>query len=355
MAETITEEELVSRFGTQSQKEYFQEHGKLDGSYKQNILAKAEKYCNVRQLRNGNYSLTKQRSVPINPEYIKSATGLYQYTCPLILDYIMNSSYEKTIVGTVSLAEKSKIVSEYYKSIKGKPDLAIDSFKLNEAMAYDYLKHMTTSLNYYIEQTLKYLKQMQLIIYNSRHLVMRSNARVVGTANGKVEVQFVNQKPSLATDEEMAAYKDAVEQADIYAETKNASERYYSDKAEKWRERFHGVLNQYGITNVVEVYEIWTLHPDKCQEYRNAFEEDINVLIRGLSKEFKNKLCNNAANRIDNIDLDEMKLTYNFLSRVCLGNPNLGKRIETKLKRIQAEDSSSMVTFKKYGIRGDTA
>ena len=106
---------------------------------------------------------------------------------------------------------------------------------------------------------------------------MRSNARVVGTANGKVEVQYVNQKPSLATDEEMAAYKDAVEQADIYAETQNASERYYSDKAEKWRERFHGVLNQYGITNVVEVYEIWTLHPDKCQEYRNAFEEDINV------------------------------------------------------------------------------
>jgi hypothetical protein len=49
MAETITEEELVSRFGTQNQKEYFQEHGKLDGGYKQKLLARAEKHCNVRQ------------------------------------------------------------------------------------------------------------------------------------------------------------------------------------------------------------------------------------------------------------------------------------------------------------------
>lgn len=358
MAETITEQELVERFGTEVHKKYYQEHGCIEDGYKQRLLSRAEKYCKVKQLKNGKYSLTKQKQVPLNPEYIKSATGLYQYTCPLILDYVMNSDskHDKAIVGTVSLAERSQIISEYYKSVKSKPDLTIESFNLNKMAAYDYLKHMTTSLNYYIEQTLKYLKQMQLIIYNSRHLVIRSAARAVGTPDGHTEVQYTLQTPSLATEDEMEIYKSAVEAADIYAETKNASERYYSDKAEKWNEKFHAVLNQYGIMNVCEVYEIWTIHPDKCMEYRNAFEHDNSKLVYGLSKEFKNKLCTNAANRVD---IDEMALTYNFLSRVCLGNPKIGKRIETKLKKIQREDNNSKVVLRKYGAnnesRGDTA
>ena len=123
MAETLTEQEFVERFGTERQKEYFAEHGKLQKSYKQSILQRAEKYCVVKQLKNGKYNITKQKQVPLNPDYIKSATGLYQYTCPLILDYILNSGKDKTVIGMVSLAQKSHIVSEYYKTVKQSPDL----------------------------------------------------------------------------------------------------------------------------------------------------------------------------------------------------------------------------------------
>ena len=110
-------------------------------------------------------------------------------------------------------------------------------------------------------------------------------------------------------------------------------------------DKFHAVLNQYGIMNVCEVYEIWTIHPDKCNEYRNAFEHDTSKLVYGLSKEFKSKLCNNAVNR----EIDEFELTYSFLSKVCLGNPKIGKRIENKLKKIQQEDNNSKVVLRKYG------
>lgn len=116
MAETLTEQEFVERFGTEKQKEYYAEYGTLQHSYKQKLIKRAEKYCVVKQLKNGKYSLTKQKQVPLNPDYIKSATGLYQYTCPLILDYILNSNSDKTIIGTVSLVQKSHIVSEHYKN-----------------------------------------------------------------------------------------------------------------------------------------------------------------------------------------------------------------------------------------------
>lgn len=345
MAERLTEKELVERFGTEAQKKYFKEHGSLDLGYKQNLLNRASKYCNIRQLKNGSYSLTKQKQVPIDPEYIKSATGLYQYTCPLILDYIMNCGKDKAIVGTVSLAEKSRIVSEYYCAIKSSPNQTADSFRLDEESTYDCLRHISDSLNYYIEQTLKYLKQMQLIVYTSNYLVVRNSIRQTIDANGNEKIERVKQKPTIATDEEMDIYRYAVEQADLYADTKKASERYYSSKAAKWNRKFHEILLQYGIINVTEVHEIWSMHPDKCQKYRNAFEQDNTKLILGLSKDFKTKLLDNASDRLKD-NFDEVKFTYDFLTRVCIGNSRVGKRIVDKIHNLK----SNSITFEVKGV-----
>lgn len=242
MAERLTEKELVERFGTEAQKKYFKEHGSLNYGYKQNLLNRASKYCSVKKLENGKYSLTKQKQVPV------SVTGLYQYTCPLILDYIMNSGKEKVNISTVSLAEKTHIVSEYYRTIKSYPDQIAKKFHLNEDSIYDFIKNISDSLGYYIGQTLKYLKQMELVDYTNNHFV----------------------------------------------------------------------------------YEIWSMHPDKCQKYRNAFEQDNTKLILGLSKDFKTKLLDNASGRLKD-NFDEVKFTYDFLTRVCIGNSRVGKRIVDKI------------------------
>lgn len=335
MAETLTEQEFVERFGTEKQKEYFAEHGTLQYSYKQKLIQRAEKYCTVKQLKNGKYSITKQKQIPLNPEYIKSATGLYQYTCPLVLDYILNSNSDKTIIGTVSLAQKSHIVSEHYKTVKHSPDLTSEAFKLNEEVSYDCIKHMADTLNYHIEQTLKYLKQMQLIVYTTNYLVFKSEFSQVVLDNGTVTTQRINYPPFIATDEEMKIYRKAVEEADIYAGTTKASERYYSKKAEEWNRRFHEVLLEYGITNMCEVYEIWTVHYDKCVEYRNMFENDIKKIVFNLAKDFKNKLITNALKRTTEIEIDEIELTYNFLTRLCIGNAQLNQRIVKKLQAIK--------------------
>lgn len=335
MAETLTEQEFVERFGTERQKEYFAEHGKLQKSYKQSILQRAEKYCMVKQLKNGKYSITKQKQVPLNPDYIKSATGLYQYTCPLILNYILNSGKDKTVIGMVSLAQKSHIVSEYYKTVKRSPDLTSQTFSLNESVAYDCIKHMADTLNYHIEQTLKYLKQMQLIVYTTNYLVFKSELRQAVNNDSTIETQRINYQPTIASDKEMEIYRKAVEEADIYAGTTKASERYYSKKAEEWNRRFHEVLLEYGITNMCEVYEIWTVHHDKCAEYRNMFENDIKKIVFNLAKDFKNKLITNALKRTTEIEIDEIELTFNFLTRLCIGNAQLNQRIVKKLQAIK--------------------
>lgn len=348
MAERITEKELVERFGTDAQKQHYFETGKLQDGYKQKLLNRASKYCSIRQLKNGDYSLTKQKQVPINPEYIKSATGLYQYTCPLILDYIMNNGKDKTILGTVSLAEKSKIISKHYQTLKSSPDKTAESFNLDEIATYDCLRHISDSLNYYIEQTLKYLKQMQLIIYTSNYLVIRNSLRQAINAQGKVLIEYNEDKGAIATDKEMDIYRFAVEQADIVAETKTASERYYSSKAEKWGSEFHRILSQYGIKNIVEVHEIWSMHQDKCQSYRSEFEKDINKLVLSLSKDFKKKLLDNASNRLKE-NFDEVKFTYDFLTRVCLGNSQLNKRIVDKIHNIKKNDKSVVLEISNRG------
>lgn len=341
MAETLTEQEFVERFGSETEKQLYKKNGELKKGYKQHLIKQAEKYCVVKQLKNGNYSLTKQKQVPLNPEYIRSATGLYQYTCPLVLDYILSSNNEKTVVGMVSLAQKSHIITEYYRTVKHSPDLTSQAFKLNEDISYDCIKHVADTLNYHMEQTLKYLKQMQLIVYTTNYLVFKSDFEQVVSDDGTITTQRINYKPAIATDEEMEIYRNAVEQADIYAETNKSSERYYSKKAERWNKKFHEILLKHSITNMCEVYEIWVVHRDRCIEYRNMFEGNIDKIIFNLTKDFKNKLVSNASKRMAEIEIDEIELTYNFLTRLCVGNSKLNQRIIKKLQTIKKTISTN--------------
>lgn len=144
----------------------------------------------------------------------------------------------------------------------------------------------------------------------------------------------------------------AVEQADIYAETKNASERYYSEKAQKWSKKFHELLLQHGIVKMCEAYEIWTVHPDRCVKYRKEFEQSTDKIIYGLAKDFKNKLITNAKKRIsdESAGIDEIELVYNFITRICIGNSTLNKRIKDKLKNIKFKSGLQETGYNEYDI-----
>lgn len=328
--EKISEQEFVERYGNAAQKEKYAAVGKLVGSNKRSVMNAANKYCTAVALPDGTYKITKQKKMAVTPDFIRTASGVYPFTCPLVLQYVMN--HDRSVIGTMSLSTSIKMMADYYGAINGNPEIVADVFRLEKRAVYDYLEHVTDSVNYYIRQTLDYLKQMQLILYTTSYIFIKGDASAVQDG-----VALRVQK-HIATSDDMMLYKSAVAEADAYAETKSASERYYSEKAKKWNAKMHELLSAQGIMNVFPVYEVWTVNKDKCREYRSQFDEE-DVLVTGLGKEFRQKVYDNAFKRLSKKprledEMADILLAYNFLSRICIGNPKLSLKTEEKIKKI---------------------
>ena len=339
--ERISEKNLVERFGTEKQKEKYEQDGKLTGSNKRGVLKSAQRYCTVTALGDGMYKLTNQKQVAVTPDMAKTASGIYAYTCPLIVQYVMDN--DKSILGKITLASNIKMIADYYSSINYNPSFTADEFNLDRTAVYSYLESTTKLINYYIEETLKCLKKMQLVFYKTNYLVVRGKSKLVSDG---AELSVAS---SIATEADLEIYKEAMRQADVCAETKNESERYFSSKSQKWNTKFCEVLNSNGIMNIYPVYEVYTIHKDWCEEYRKQFASD-DELIKGLGKEFKQKIYDNMLRRIDKgaisvDDSDVFLIAYDFLSKICIGNPKLSNKTKKIVDKIIAVQSTKKYTL----------
>lgn len=340
--EKISEKELVERFGNENQKEKYKSQGKLVGDNKRYILKAARRYCTVTPLENGMYKLTNQKPVAVTPDFPKTASGIYSYTCPLIVQYVMNN--DKSILGKISLATNIKMIADYYSSINYNPSFAADEFKLDRKAVYNYLENTTKLINYYIDETLKCLKKMQLVFYKTNYLVVKGKSKMI--VNGAE----LNVNSTIATEADLEIYKEAMREADVYAGTKNESERYFSAKSQAWSSKFYEILNSKDIMNVYPVYEVYTVHKDWCEEYRKQFAND-DELIKGLGKEFKQKIYDNMLKRIDKgkipeSDSDVFLIAYDFLSKICIGKPQLSHKTQSIIDKLIAVQSTKKYVLK---------
>ena len=341
--EKISEAELVQRYGTEAQIKKYESDGELKGYDKARILKRAAQYCTVFPMGNGEYKLTNFKKVPLTPEYIKTTKGLYKYTCPLILDYVLSNRKEgKVVLGKISLAQNIEMVSQYYCQMNYDLYATSDVLDLKLSVVYDYFNHVTESVNRYIMQTLEYLQKMNLIVFKKNYVFYWSNA----TPNG--EGFSVANKTTIATDETMQIYTDALRYADEMTGAKTTRDRYFSGKSSKWSNYFHEKLGANGIMNVFPVYEIYIVNADKCKLYRSEFASSAR-LMSGLGKELRENVYKNAEARSvkleDDCDVVDYLMACEFLSKICIGNPNLGKRLKLKMNEI-----SKMSRDHKYRI-----
>ena len=148
---------------------------------------------------------------------------------------------EKSILGKICLASNIDMIADYYTSINYNPSLAADEFNLDRKAVYNYLENTTKLINYYIDETLKCLKKMQLVFYKTNYLVVKGKSKMI------VDGAELNINSSIATEADLEIYKEAMREADVFAGTKNESERYYSTKSQNWSTKFYEILNNNGI------------------------------------------------------------------------------------------------------------
>jgi len=331
--EKISELELVQRYGTEAQIKKFETDGKLSGYNKKRVMERASQYCTVVPVGGGEYKLTNFKKVPLTPDYIKTTKGLYKYTCPLVMQHILDKSKDgKIILGMMSLAHSIDMVNRYYSIMNKDLHTTSDVLELQISLLYDYFDHVTGKINYYIRQTLDYLTKMNLVVYKKNYVFYWCKA----TPNG--EGFNVSGKTTIATDEDMKIYTEALKYADEMTGVKTDRDRRFSSKSGEWDRYYHEKLGSCNVMNVFPIYEIYIVNEKQCRLYRNEFMS-YDRLVMGLGKELRESVYDNAVKRIENPNMNfeeaDYLMAYEFLSKICIGNFSIGKRLLAKMDEIE--------------------
>lgn len=340
----ITEQDLVELFGSDSQKKSYEENGHFIGKNKKTLLTKVSKYCNIKDCGNRTYKISEVYKYPLPSNFNKMNNSLYQYIVPLLLTSLING-HDKNNKIDITLgkwAREINMINKNYNLVKYNKEDASKEIQYPIETINEFYSKADDMIEWYISNALDYLKSAGVIIWRDVYRINKeiSNEKIVIDENGTVCAD-ISIKSHQASEEEMEYYSKCVEIADQAAQIENASERYYSKKAQLFNNTLKRELYKRKIKCVYRTYEAYYINLDKCKFILSQFGKiNIDKTIKKFNDEFTTMLVGNAEKRFDKNpnkyiycnDKHDYKLCFQGLCEMTIDKNTeyLGNRIKEK-------------------------
>lgn len=299
----IKESELVQLFGSESQKNSYLEKGRFVGNYKTVLFKKINKYCEIKSINKRNskenlYEITKVYEYPLPANYDKMQKSIYKYLTPLILDNLVyqhdkNNCIEITVG---RWARNLYMVNRNYNLVKHNREDTSKETQIQLDIINEFYDKTDRMINWYITNTLDYLKSAGLIIWREVHqaVVEEIDDKSILDHEGNVEVN-INITTHQASKDEMDFYAQCIDIADQEANIEKASERYYSHKAKLFQEVLKRELYKRKIKCIYKAYEAYYINGQKCNALLSHFDDiKKREVIDNFNKDFSNLIIENA-------------------------------------------------------------
>lgn len=301
----LTEKELVELFGSETQKKSYSEHGRFVSNHKKTLLTKMEKYCNIKDLGNRTYKITKVHKYPLPNSLPKMQKSIYKYICPLILNYLIDNEYSEDRKIDITVGKWSReisMVNKNYNLVKYNKEDTSKETQYPIDLIYEFIEKTDDMLDHYITTALDYLKSAGLIIWREAY---RMNIEVSDTdgviidENGKVSLPLHIENHQ-ASEEDMKYYSKCISIADKEANINNYTERYYSKKSKRFNEVLKRELYRRKIKCVYKTYEAYYINAEKCEYILHQFEQtNRKKLIKEFNDDFTKMILENANKRFN--------------------------------------------------------
>ena len=297
---TISEEELVNIFATNSAKQKWSEQQSFKNKTAKNtVLDKARRYCQITDNKNQTYTIYRIYQNPLPAKWSKMNDGLYKYIIPLLLDVIDSDGQPSTIFTIGKWARAIDLVNPNYYIVKdNKEDYAPD-LNIDYKYVYDFYNHVDDMLSYYIKTALDYLKSATCVLTSECFYACFETGEVQQpNQDGYIE-HNLKTHIRMMTKEEVEFYAKCVEETDKAHNIINEQERYYSNRAAIW----HNTLNrklykERRIKFVFKSYMVTKMHEDRRKYIRSLYGTSSgNTLRKRLSTAFSEKIIDNADKR----------------------------------------------------------
>lgn len=340
----ITEKKLVELYGSDSQKKSYEDNGRFVSNYKKTLLTKMSRYCNIEELGNRMYKITKVYDYPLPANFNKMNKSLYQYIVPLLLTNLINGHDEnnKIDITVGKWAREINMVNRNYNLVKYNREDASKETQYSINTINEFYDKADDMIEWYITNALDYLKSAGLVIWREVYRVKEEISSGENTIdeNGNVHVD-ISIDNHQASEDEMTYYSKCVSIADKAAKIENASERYYSKKSKLFGEVLKRELYKKKIKCVFKTYEAYYVNLDKCNFVLKQFGKfKTDNLIGEFNKEFTNMLVGNAEKRYEKYPdkyisyaaKDDYTLCFQSLCEITVDKNTeyLGSRIKEK-------------------------
>lgn len=270
-----SEKTLVGMFASQKIKDDYIKKGKFTSSNKQRLLDKISRYCQIQDLGNGQYTISKIHPYPLPAKWALMNKPLYRDITPLLLHSLINGHDENNAITlTVGVwARELKMVNRNYPLIKSNKEDAAALLDMNLDSVFDFYDKADAAMEYYITNALNFLKNALCVYWTEVHYVVEEitdNTNVIDE-NGNItpNIRF---ETRIATDEEMDFYTSCMETADNALGITTDKERYYSKKSAEWSRIVRKELYNRKIKLVYKAYKGYYMHLDRCKYLLEQFE-----------------------------------------------------------------------------------
>lgn len=356
----ISEKKLVELYGSDSQKQSYLENGRFVSGYKNTLLKKLSRYCDIEDCGNRTYKISNVYNYPLPANFNKMNKSLYKYIVPLLLTSLIDGHdvNRKIDITLGKWAREINMVNRNYNLVKYNREDASKETQYPLSTINEFYDKADDMIDWYISNALDYLRAAGLIIWRQVHRVNQeiSSDKTIIDENGNIQIDITIDNHQ-ATEEEMTFYSECVAIADKAAGIENANERYYSKKSKIFSEVLKRELYKRKIKCVYKTYEAYYVNLDKCKFVLNQFGDlDMNTLISDFNKEFTDMLVGNAEKRFEKnpdrylaYSKDDYSLCFQGLCEITVDKNTeyLGDRIR---ERVINDDYSLKINAKKKGL-----
>lgn len=204
---------------------------------------------------------------------LKIHDGIYQYLTPLLLDAIIHSENDRqSLFSVYELTKKSHMMNHNYGTMKFAQDEVSTGLHIPNKTISEYFDKADGYFHYYIKKCLKYLVETSCIIFNEVPIIKKvtfvdAEINLNGCkARGKPDIHK-------ATEEEMNLYAKLLETVDNELDIHSNQDRWFGKKAWTYQSTLSKLLKDHNIEYVIQGFEIYCVHPDRCQEIMQSFSE----------------------------------------------------------------------------------
>lgn len=357
--ETVLYDEsiLVDKVCTAAQKRSYHRKEKFANAKQRSMFVeKLSQYCEFEYNPD-----TKKISVkrifdyPKTRAELKIHDGIYLYLTPLLLDAIIHSENDRqSLFSVYELTKKSHMMNHNYGTMKFAQDEVSTGLHIPNRTISEYFDKADGYFHYYIKKCLNYLVETSCIIFSEVPIIKKvtfvdAEINLNGCkARGKPDIHK-------ATEEEMNQYAKLLETVDNELDIHSNQDRWFGKKAWTYQSTLSKLLKDHNIEYVIQGFEIYCVHPDRCQEIMQTFSDNtLDHYRQGIGAVLKVIADSNAENRAEkrkSIDVDylenfknlsELSLLYDaedITKRIPTLKDSYDKRIRSKSEQMEFEYS----------------